>query len=234
MSLQRLKIRVYKWVTGKRQRRPSLAEMDQGSKGLELQVNPETFSISAGSQFNEKKRKGSPGSVDHLWEKNSVRKLTFEFLLDNTGAIPSAVQQTVSERIKTINDTLYRVEGTTHEPNYLHISWGSLNFWCRLESMNINYKLFTPEGEPLRASINVSFIEVENEEEVNKRIKRGSPDVTHALTVKGEESLPLMTEKVYGSSSHYIAVAQANKLIHFRNIKAGDTIVFPPIKDQYA
>lgn len=234
MSLQRLKIRVYKWVTGRKQPRPSSVEMEQGDKGLELQVNPETFSISAGSQFSEKNRKGSPGSVDHLWEKNSARKLTFEFILDNTGAIPSADILNVSERIKKINDILYKVQGSTHEPNYLHISWGTLNFWCRLESMNITYKLFTPEGEPLRASINASFIEVEKEEEVNKSTKKSSPDVTHALTVKGEESLPMMAEKVYGSSSYYIAVAQANKLIHFRNIKAGDTIVFPPIKDQHA
>lgn len=214
-----------------------------------LQANPESYSVNYSIEYSEPRGKGSSGFVKK-WEKNPPRTVSFEFILDNTGVIPAYKQKrptgkketeiveqenlTVNQQIEKFEKLVFKVDGKKHEPNYLMLVWGTFIFGCRLQSMSITYKLFASDGNPLRASINATFIEVNRETKQIFEDNFQSPDVTHALTVKGEESLPMMTEKVYGSNSHYIAVAQANKLIHFRNIKAGDTIVFPPIKDQYA
>lgn len=222
VALTRLKIWVFTSATFSR---------TVGDKPFEVQVNPESFSIAYNIQYGGNQPKGT-SNFDPKWEKNPPRKLSFEILFDSTGAIQGP-QKRVSAQINELDNMLFKAQGKGHRPNYLQIEWGTLVFNCCLDNMTITYKLFAPDGEPLRASINASFSEVVRRELYLRDLNASSPDVTHALTVKGDESLPMMTEKVYGSSSHYIAVAQANKLVHFRNLKAGGIILFPPIKDQH-
>ena len=123
----------------------------------------------------------------------------------------------VAAQIKHFEATVFNVLGETHAPNYLLILWGTLVFKCRLQNMTINYKLFSPEGLPLRATVNATFKEVANEEESNKRMNKNSPDLTHLVTVKEGDKLPLMAKQIYQDERYYIAVAQANNLIQFRN-----------------
>jgi len=199
---------------------------------FEVQVNPESFSITYNINYGGTQEKGT-SSFNPKWEKNPPRKLSFDIILDNTGAIPGKNER-VAVLINRLDSTLFKPHSKGHRPNYLEIEWGALIFDCVLDNMTVAYKLFAPDGEPLRATVNVSFIEVIRKELHIRALNANSPDVTHAFTVKDGDSLPLLAEKVYGDGAYYIAVAQANKLIQFRNLKAGNSLVFPPIKKQDA
>jgi nucleoid-associated protein YgaU len=59
-----------------------------------------------------------------------------------------------------------------------------------------------------------------------------SPDLTHRVTVAQGDILPLMTYEVYDDQNYYLQVAKVNKLKNFRKLKAGTTLVFPPIADK--
>ncbi len=52
---------------------------------------------------------------------------------------------------------VYKYDGSNHEPNHVRVLWGNLIFFGRLESMSVEYTLFKPGGEPLRAKIKLSF-----------------------------------------------------------------------------
>ena len=66
-----------------------------------------------------------------------------------------------------------------HKPNYLIITWGSLSFRCFLTSMDVEYKLFKPDGTPLRAMVKATFKRfIEAEERVAEE-NNNSPDLTH-------------------------------------------------------
>jgi len=45
------------------------------------------------------------------------------------------------------------------------------------------------------------------------------------------DTLPAMCDRLYGDSKYYIAVAAANGLTSFRDIKPGTPLVFPPKDD---
>lgn len=135
----------------------------------------------------------------------------------------------VLPQIQLFENTVYHVQGDTHVPNYLMISWGSLLFKCRLSQMDINYKLFTPEGLPLRATISASFKETIPERESAKKKSLRSPDITHLETVKQGDTLPIMAKRIYGDERYYISVAQANNIIDFRRLEPGQRLYFPPI-----
>lgn len=51
------------------------------------------------------------------------------------------------------------------------------------------------------------------------------------ITVKEGDTLPNLCEQEYGNADLYSAVAQYNKLNHFRNLKPGLEICFPPVTD---
>ena len=205
-------------------------EKTVGDKPFIVQINPESFSMTYAVEYSWTNGKGKSGSLPS-WEKNPPRSLSFEMLFDNTGATPTAEASIVS-RINSLDSIMFNPESEKHQPNFLLIEWGALIFSCCLESMTINYKLFAPDGQPLRASVSASFKEVRRGKFQTRADQLRSPDVTHAFTVKEGDTLPLMAEKVYGDGAYYIAVAQANKLIQFRNLKAGTSVILPPIKKQ--
>ena len=95
--------------------------------------------------------------------------------------------------------------------------------------MDITYKLFKPDGTPIRALVKAKFKGfVEDVLRVAKE-NNSSPDLTHVRMVKEGDTLPLMTFRIYGDSKYYLEVAKANKIQNFRKLKVGQEIFFPPI-----
>jgi len=96
--------------------------------------------------------------------------------------------------------------------------------------MTINFKLFRPDGTPLRAVAKAKFTStVENELRVRQE-KKKSPDITHTRIAKTGDTLPMMAYQVYEDPSYYLQVAKANKLYNFRRLEPGTKIFFPPIE----
>jgi nucleoid-associated protein YgaU len=95
--------------------------------------------------------------------------------------------------------------------------------------MKINYKLFRPDGSPVRAEVDAKFKEILDPELRVAQENDQSPDLTHVRTVKDGDTLPLYCKDIYGDPKYYIEVARVNKLISFRNLKVGQRIEFPPL-----
>jgi phage tail protein X len=135
----------------------------------------------------------------------------------------------VFEKVKALKEMLTGVDSTSHEPKHFKLGWGTMLFKGRCTALNIAYKLFNPDGTPIRAICKASF---KGSIEEGLRIAQDnlqSPDLTHYRKVKKGDTLPLLCYHIYGDSRHYIQVAAANKLNNFRNLKMGDEIFFPPI-----
>jgi len=95
--------------------------------------------------------------------------------------------------------------------------------------MTLNYKLFKPDGTPIRATANCTFREIVEENLRVAQENSQSPDLTHIRQVKDGDTLPLMCYRIYGDSSWYLEIARVNKMKSFRELKTGDKIFFPPI-----
>jgi nucleoid-associated protein YgaU len=109
----------------------------------------------------------------------------------------------------------------------VRILWGKLIFFGRLQKLIIDYTLFKPSGEPLRAKIDLSFVGTMSAKEESLEAKRSSPDLTHEVQFQAGDSPPLMCHRIYGDSAYYAAVARYNNIFNFRAIRPGTTL-FPP------
>ena len=158
--------------------------------------------------------------------------LTLNLLLDGTGVDPDAEggeKLTVKERVQKFFHVTLKFQGEIHEPYYLIVEWGALQFRCRLSKVTVKYTSFDRQGNPLRAELTVEFLSDKSAERRSKEEKPASPDLTHSRIIRNGDTLPLLTREMYGSPDRYLDVARYNGLDDFRRLTPGQELLFPPI-----
>jgi len=210
----------------------------QEGKPFSVYLNPNKYSHDYKICYNNVSAQGSPGGSPDF-NKISEETMSFELVFDGTGVVPTAIpgvlpfeEDGISEQIENFKKLVFKYNGKTHSPNYLKLSWGTMLFKCRMSTLKTSYTLFKPDGTPLRARVNISFISYTDEIELAKQANKTSPDLSHILLVRGGDTLPLMCNRVYGSSDLYIQVARVNKLTNFRSLVVGSKLLFPPLGDE--
>lgn len=196
-------------------------------------LNPEKYVYQYKIEQNEQQASGTSAAAPKF-NKKLPEELQIDFVFDRTGIIPerARTEDGIIDDLEHFKKVVLDYNGDEHKPNYVMISWGSLLFKGSLIEMNVEFKLFRPDGTPLRAIAKAKFKGfVEDDLRVAKE-NRNSPDLTHYRVVRAGETLPLMAYRIYGDSSYYLAVAKANKLPNFRNLQPGQEIYFPPIQKQ--
>lgn len=194
---------------------------------FEAYVNPNEITLSYEMEYDEAQGSGTTGSRMEF-KKVKPGDMSLTFFIDGTGA--NGVTIDVQEKIESFQ-TVTGYNGEIHRPNYLKVAWGTLSVKrCVLKSASIAYKLFKPDGVPLRAVITANFSDNSDDETRVALAQDESPDLTHARMVKAGDSLPMMCYRIYGSPDYYLDVARANNLDDFRNILPGTRLLFPPLE----
>jgi Contractile injection system tube protein len=163
----------------------------------------------------------------------NAEDLNFEIVLDGTGVVPGTANLTVADQITKLKSIAYHYDGSKHEPSVVQVAWGDGGieaFTGRLLSLGIDYTLFRPSGEALRAKVSLSFKSFNSIEEINRAANKTSPDLTHIVLVRAGDTLPLLCERIYKDPSKYLAVARHNRLDSFRALKPGTELHFPPMR----
>lgn len=200
-------------------------------------INPAAYARSYKILYNDQQAQGSNGPSPKF-NRTVSDTVKFELVFDGTGVVGSPLPGVVPYMSDGIKDQIdlfmklvFSYNGNIHSPNFLEISWGTLLFKCRLSTLDFNYTLFKPDGTPLRARANAVFTSYLSETELALLAENSSPDLSHLVTVKGGDTLPLLCYGIYGSSTHYLEIARVNGLAHFRDLAAGMQLLFPPLQD---
>ena len=191
-------------------------------------VNPNEITLSYEMEYDAAQGSGTTGSRMNF-KKMKPGDLALTFFLDGTGANGERID--VQQKIEEFQ-TVTGYNGDIHRPNYLKVSWGTLTVKrCVLKSASIAYKLFQPNGIPLRAVITASFTDNSDDTTRVAMAQDQSPDLTHLRVIKTGDKLPVLCNEIYGDPRLYLRVAQANGIDDFRNILPGMRIFFPPLEE---
>ena len=192
-------------------------------------INPESYALEYKVKTSDGQGQGTLGA-QVKFEYTLPNELTFDFLFDNTGLIDGKPKPNgVFGDVDAFRKLLTEYQGSSHEPYHLKLVWGNLIFKGRAIEVGISYKLFNPDGQPIRAVVRVK---VKGSIEEKKRAAlqdNRSADLTHRRTVMPGDTLPLMCFEVYGDPRHYLFVAEFNQLDDFRSLTEGGQIQFPPL-----
>ncbi len=199
------------------------------SSSFEVMLNPSSYSHAYSIGYNNKEALGQLGS-DAKFSGIKPEKVNFDIVIDGTGVVDAPSSEDVKSQVKQLTDIVYKYDGSSHEPSHVRLLWGSMIFFGRLESLSVEYTLFKPSGEPLRAKIKLAFSGFMSKEEEALRANRSSPDLSHVIEVNAGDTLPLLCYRVYKDSSYYLEVARANNITNFRDISPGTKLHFPPLR----
>lgn len=206
-----------------------------------VQFNPETYTDTTEYKYGpDEQPQGAVGAEAKFLGINP-KKFTFELMLDGTGVSPAPPPAGALDAIapSTGLSVIAQIElfkltvgfhGSEHRPHFLMLVWGRLVVMTVIESYAIAYKLFTPAGLPLRATISVTFRE-HTPKGLGELMKNlASPDINHAHQVREGEHLSKIVYDVYKDPAYSVAIAAANGLDTIRTLRPGSALYLPPLR----
>ncbi len=197
---------------------------------LKVLFNPSEYSISksvsweAGEDKNDR-RFNAPGST---FGGGGPRQLTLKLFYDVTEPIDGRVIDDVRlETNKLVK--LSRIDRDLKRPPVVQILWGQapigsdFPFTGVMTSLIQTFVLFTSEGKPVRANVDVSFTEF-----LEPKLDQleTDPEMT-TYRIKCGDSLQGIAAALYGDPSRWRLIAEANELDDPRTLPIGRTLSIP-------
>jgi hypothetical protein len=224
-KLEKLTIKAY--------RKSSRLDVDFTGE-FKAMFNPETLSREYGFSFR------APPVVSNAPQSPEITysppgSLKVKLLLDGSGVTEMGIvnilapSKTVDEQIAAFLKLTYEIQGESHQPNFLTLKYGLFSFPCRLGKVIVTQQAFDRQGKTVRAELDLELTYDEVVPEKLRETHLSSPDVSHTRTVRAGDTLPLLTEQVYDSDRHHLAVARFNGLDHLRSVDPGMILFFPPL-----
>jgi nucleoid-associated protein YgaU len=201
-------------------------EVVDGSS-FEVMLNPASYNSKYSISYNDDKAIGKSAS-NLKFTVIKPQDFSFDIIFDGTGVVDQSAPA-VKDQIRGLRD-IFAYSGDEHQPPVTRVLWGTLIFFGCLTSMSVDYTLFKPSGEPLRAKVALAFKEFMSQKEESLKFDPKSADLTHVVEVRAGDTLPLLCERIYKDSGYYTQIARLNNINNFRDIKPGIRLFFPPLR----
>lgn len=198
---------------------------------FKTQINPADFKHSHRIGYNTTPDMGA-AKTEPKFAATEPEEVSFSIVLDDTGAVEDVTGQPsdVKQQIDLLGKVVYEYVGDAGEPPHVRLLWGALIFFGRLRSMATQYSLFKPNGDPLRAKVDLSFVGASSsssDQLVNSR--SANKAMTRTVTVEEGDTVAGLCAKHYKDDSPQTQamVADANGLTSLTDLKPGSQLVLP-------
>lgn len=194
-----------------------------GVPPIELLFNPTEYQIQKTNTFAEIAIPGLE-TPPLQYVRGSVRKLSTELLVDTTDTL-----EDVRDRTDALHG-LMKINGEIHAPPIVRLVWDGELFLGVVESLGISFVLFSPDGIPLRAKLNLVLIEYRTVEDQVAETPRQSPDVDKSHVVRRGDSLASIANLAYNDPTQWRAIAAHNGILDPRRLAPGTTLQIPRLR----
>jgi len=206
-------------------------------KPIQALFNPEKYTVSKSLQLAEI---GIPGLdapvVQYVRGQNE--KISMELFFDTTDKGMTGSVTDVRDSTTPVYQ-LMKINSELHAPPRVTLSWGSSKQLTShgaskapqlvLESISEEFNLFSPDGIPLRAKLNVTFREAWTIDQLLAVTPLHSGDRTKLYTVRRGETLSQIAYAQYNDATAWRPIADANTLANPRLLQPGMVLTIPPL-----
>lgn len=217
---------------------------------VEVLYNPQSYTQARGVSYAQIPVMGADAPIVQF-QHGGGEVLSFDLFFDSLSAggevgggmvnrlkftanslLPSAGNQI---DVRKYTDRIYKLmqtEGKAHRPPLLKVEWSSLQFKGFLAGCTQQFLKFDESGMPVRAVLKCQFIQQADLNKMFGMNPLGSPDTTKFRTVRQGDSLWALAAKEYGEPGQWREIARANGIVNARQLRTGDTLVLPALKDE--
>ena len=128
--------------------------------------------------------------------------------------------------------------GSSAVPPFVTFHWGSVvSFKAVCTQLTVAFKVFHPNGEPIRADVKMSLKQAETASTASSTgaNRPGNPttraNAGHGVhTVKDGDTLPSIAYQTYGDATVWRAIAQANDIENPLHLRRGRALSLPKLE----
>ncbi len=135
----------------------------------------------------------------------------------------------ITDKLKRLEKATH-VEGATHKPPLVIFAWGNLKFRGVITDYSTEYTMFSMEGKPIRATVQLTIMEVLDPALNAKQSPFESPDRTKSRVVVEGMSLWSIAYQEYDDCEKWREIARANNIMNPLDIKPGQVIRVPALE----
>jgi len=199
------------------------AKLKFGNDTVECGFNPQDYTISKTNLWTYKPNQGEDTPKP---EFGGGMPMTYKLslLLDASLLGPD---KSIKDDANKLMAAMY---GNHSAPQFIEFSWGSVTLpKAAPVSITIRYALFRPNGEPVRAFVDLELAQAEDTNPPGKAQNPTTRAITglRAHTVRDGDSLPSIAYDAYGDATRWRAIAEANGIDNPLRLRRGSELTIP-------
>ena len=195
---------------------------------VECAFNPTEYSISKGAEWRQTPTSGASTAPTPEFVGTNPRKLTLKLLFDAWATGEASIDGSVDQLLSWTNPMPSSISKGTPHPPILAFTWGRNSFFdAYLQNVSAQYTMFKPDGTPLRATVDVTLVEVPSEP-AGQNPTSGALAGYRTTIVADGDSLHSIAYREYGNPTLWRGLAAANAIDDPLAVASGATLLIPP------
>lgn len=190
---------------------------------VDVLFNPSEYVVTSANKFSWRRVPGLQSPIAQF-VSGEATTLTMDLFFDTYGT--NVDVRTHTSKITDLLD----VDRELHVPPTCRFVWGSLDFKGIVEKVTQRFTMFMESGEPVRATLNVTFKSVQSPVEQYRKVPRESADRTKQKTLKQDEQLWMLAAEEYDDPAHWREIAEANGIDNPRRLPVGRKLIIPRLE----
>lgn len=196
---------------------------------VRFQFNPETLSFTKKVTFEESKTQSSGDAPVRQFIGTDPVVLSLKMILDDTVGEGPRVADRINQLLAWTNPA---DDSDKPHPHELSFEWGQLKigsegrFACHLESVQVEYTLFTDAGVPIRATASVTLKGMPTKK-YGQNPTSGGLHAKRSRRLKRGDDLAVIAHQEYGSSAAWRVLAEVNGIDNPFRLPVGRELVLP-------
>jgi nucleoid-associated protein YgaU len=202
------------------------------NKSIECMFRPKEYTFSKQNTWNRGKVKG--GNVPQLeFSGGNPTTLTMELFFDTYESGEDVRKEYTNDiwDLMMVNPETKDPKTRKGRPPMCEFRWGKTwSFKAVITSINQKFVLFLPDGTPVRAILNVTFQQVEEEGLYPRQNPTSGGGYGYkARVVKEGETIDWISHEEYGNPALWRFIADTNDLENPMRLEAGQVLTIAPI-----
>lgn len=198
--------------------------------------NPYEYTISKSNSFTEKETPNGTNRPEVEFSKAGAQTLTLNLLFDTYGTNEDVRKQT--NQLWTFMQVKTPLSGNDNakaRPPLVAFHWGTFYFVSYITEMTQKFTLFSKDGIPLRARVDVIFTQYVDEADYPPtNPTAGGGPIDRVWQVAGADRIDNIAAEVYGDATQWPLIAKYNNLQNPLSLYPGQQLLIPLAQERLA